>query len=972
MKLDLGLTRAFYACWLLLTWLGFAWPQAADTRSEASFTSVRYDIDVSYDAAAHDIEGQVTISAVWHGAEPLAALYLFLPPNTLSRLDPREPAAYADLRYAQGFDAASLTVHRVTGASGQELPFQLQDDRAVPVGRVPDQAILRIEPPMPYAAGERFDVTIAFTTRIPEAKNWGHYQGIVALEGFWYPMLVPHRRGQWIWGLQEFAHAHYTLRLTTSAEQQAIASTPWRETIQRDGLQTFVGSAGPLYHLGLSLSAAWRPACDPAQAPIVCVMALPRDEPHTARLVGVARDILTFYREQFDVAAPEARFTVVAHERDSSLPFSAAADGLVFLSRDLIRVPGLLRKLAEFYLARGAAQQQWGLRTAYNLDASRWIGAGLSTYFALRWLDEQYGTGRNFLTWKGALLPNFAYRDQGLMGPYRRMAVNGWDQALSTPQSKSSDLPGLRFLQEKKGALIYVMLRDQLGPEAFQAFLRRLASDGDAAIIDSGDVQGAAEAASSRDLSDFFRQWVEQQVQVDYAVGKVEIIPENDAQGGQSYVNRVEIRRLCDAVTPLTVRLRANDGAVDERRLSGAERVAHITWRHVAPLSDVQIDPRRVLPDVYRLNNTSRVAYTVRPLIDFPHLDSYLIYPYLTLENNFIDGNLPLLSFVARYLDDQAAVVSVGYKETSNRMSLEGHLWRQRFPHPKMSTSLGVKDRLGARRVTLSTSLVTSETRQRRRMPVNYFSLGYQVAFLDGQETFQGDPVPEADFPSTGRVHSLVLSYLRDVRIPIAYGAPVNVLSEPLAYGYAVNLRAEVASKLLGSSRPDFQQVRWEVSDYLRLANQTWLQLRLFGGWSNGTVPFQNKLTLAGVQAVRGYPYRLRFLGDRLLGGSVGLRFPVLRDVRWETLGRFLALRGVHLGPFVDAGWRWDSGEDPTQKALRSSVGVRLIANLGFASLFRFETAVDIAHPLDAQGRSEGEGLQVWLRFQGTERAGVH
>jgi hypothetical protein len=60
-----------------------------------------------------------------------------LPPNTLSRQDPREPAAYAELRYAQGFDAARLTVHRVNDASGQSPPFQLQDDHAVSVGRVP-------------------------------------------------------------------------------------------------------------------------------------------------------------------------------------------------------------------------------------------------------------------------------------------------------------------------------------------------------------------------------------------------------------------------------------------------------------------------------------------------------------------------------------------------------------------------------------------------------------------------------------------------------------------------------------------------------------------------------------------------------------------------------------------------------------------------------------------------------------------
>lgn len=969
---DTGFARLL--CWLLLVMLpvGLTWPGVARSQPQVAFTSVRYHIEVIHDPGTHEIEGQATISAMWNGAEPLAALYLFLPPNTLSRQDPREPAAYADLRYAQGFDAARLSVHRVTDASGQSLPFQLQDDHAAPVGRVPDQAILRIVPTAPYGVGERFTITIAFTTRIPEAKNWGHYQGIVALDGYWYPMLVPHRHGQWIWGLQEFVHAHYELRFTTSADQQVVASTPWREDNRHDGQRTLIGSAGSLYHLGLSLSPAWRPTCDTTQRPTVCLMALSRDQPEMARLVGIIQDIFAFYRRQFAATVPDTRFVVVVHERDLSLPFSAVADQLLFLSRDLVRTPALIRKLVEFHLARGVAQQQWGLRTAYNLDTSRWIGEGLSTYLALRWLDEQYGPGRNFLTWKGVWLPNFSYREQNIEGPYRRLVVRGEDQPISTPLATSPDRLGLQFLQEKKGALTYAMLRDQLGPDTFRAFLHRLATDGDAAIIATDDVQRAAEAVSGQDLSRFFQQWIHRQVQLDYAVGKVEIVPQTDAEGRLTYINRVEIRRLGEAVMPLTIRLRASDGSIDDTRISGTERVTHVTWRHAAPLSDVQIDPFKWLPDVYRLNNTSRLAYAVRPLIDFPHLDSYLLYPFVTLETNFIDGNMPRVSLIARYLDDQAAVLSVGYQETPNTVSLEGQLWRQRFPHPNMTTFLSFTDRLGARRLSVDTSLVLDESHQQHRIPANRFSLGYQIAFLDRQDTFQDDPVPADTFPSTGRLHSLLLSYQRDVRVPSAVGAPLNVLAEPLTYGYALRLQVEIASKYLGSSEPDFQQLRWEANEFLRLGNQTWLQLRVFGGWSAGTVPFQGKLTLAGVQAVRGYPYRLRFLGDRLLGGTLGLRFPLLRDVRLEVPGRLFALRSVHLSPFIDAGWRWDIGQDLTQKRLRSGVGLRLIAHLALASLFRFETAIDIAHPLDAQGRREGEGLQVWLRFQSTTRAGVH
>jgi len=166
--------------------------------------------------------------------------------------------------------------------------------------------------------------------------------------------------------------------------------------------------------------------------------------------------------------------------------------------------------------------------------------------------------------------------------------------------------------------------------------------------------------------------------------------------------------------------------------------------------------------------------------------------------------------------------------------------------------------------------------------------------------------------------------------------------------------------------------VQWEASDYLRLWNQTSLQLRTFGGWSAGTVPLQHKLSLAGIDAVRAYPYRLRFLGDRMLGGTVSLRFPVLPDVRADLPGRYLGLRSIHIGPFVDGGWVWNRGQSISDVSLRSGAGLRLIAGFGFGSLLRFEVVTDLAVPLDERGRREEPGLRAWVRLQSTAGGGVH
>jgi hypothetical protein len=949
-----------------------ACPRSGRAASQEAFEAVHYRLEVTLDPAARTLRGQVAFTAIWQGEQPLTALYFFLPPNTLRRHDPREPAAYSDLRYARGFDAAYLAVERVTDATQRPLQFHLQDDQAVPVGRVPDQALLHIVLPRPYHAGERITLSMTFTTRVPQAKNWGVYRGTVALDGLWYPMLVPYRHGTWVWGMQEFVHAHYTLRLTTPADQQVVASVPWSEHSRQQNLQTFAGSAGPLYHLGLGSSAVWHEERDLTHTTALRILMHPDDAAQAAHLLQTLRTILAFYRQQYSLVLPTPTFAVVVHERDLSWPFSAVADNLLFLSRDLLRVPSLMFKLAEYFTARGVAQQWWGLRTAYNLNTERWIGEGLATYMALRWLDHQYGPGRNFLTWQGAWLPNLSYREQAVEVPYRHLAVSHLDQPLVTPLDATADQQGLRFLYEKKGALVYAMLHDLLGAQAFEDFLHLLAAEGRGRLVRRADVRHAAEAVSGRELEWFFQQWVVQTAQLDYAVGRVQVTPQTDASGRTVYLNQVEIQRLGDAVMPLTVRLLATDGHIHDTQISGTAVHETVTWRHDAPLSDVHLDPKRQLPDVQRLNNTSHLAYTVRPFIDFPRLDRYLLYPFVTLDNNFIDGNIPRLHLIALYLDDQAVSVSVGYKETPQELSVEGQIWRNRFPHPAMSSSLSFSDRQSARTLTLATSWLIEESRQQQRIPANLLTLGYRVTFLQDLEEFNGELVPENFAPDTGRLHSVVFRYQRDTRIPPAVGAPLEVFAEPLAYGYALRLEVELASEILGSTEPDFQQVRWEASEYLRLWNQSWLQLRIFGGWSAGTIPLQRKLSLAGINTVRGYPYRLRFLGDHMLGGTLSIRLPVLRDVRVDVPGRYFGLRSIHIGPFIDGGWVWNHDESLADVRMRSSAGVRLVAGLGFVSLLRFEVVVDIAHPLDARGRDEDEGGQVWIRFQSTAGGGVH
>ena len=174
-----------------------------------------------------------------------------------------------------------------------------------------------------------------------------------------------------MWGLQEFVHAHYTLRVTAQADQHVLASVPWTSTTQQHGWQTLSGSAGPLYHLGLSLSTQGHSEEDLTHDPPLRVVVPAGDASEAHHLLQTMRRALAFYRQEVAVAPRAPVLTVVVYEGDLSLPFSTVADHMVFLARDLVRVPTLLSKLPEFVLARGLAQQWWGLHTAYNLRTER-------------------------------------------------------------------------------------------------------------------------------------------------------------------------------------------------------------------------------------------------------------------------------------------------------------------------------------------------------------------------------------------------------------------------------------------------------------------------------------------------------------------------------------------------------------------------------------------------------------------------
>ena len=166
------------------------------------------------------------------------------------------------------------------------------------------------------------------------------------------------------------------------------------------------------------------------------------------------------------------------------------------------------------------------------------------------------------------------------------------------------------------------------------------------------DFQAVAEEGSGRDLGWFFAQFVFGSRVLDYAVDEVtsreveEALGVFDGAKGQPrvtkterkdsgkppmYESRVSVRRLGDAQAPVKIRIRFEDGHLEEREWDGQYRWVRYTFLRPSKIGTVRLDPDRQYElDVNFANNSWRAEPHYKAL---PHWGGSLVF---WLQNLFI------------------------------------------------------------------------------------------------------------------------------------------------------------------------------------------------------------------------------------------------------------------------------------------------------------------------------------------------
>ena len=144
-------------------------------------------------------------------------------------------------------------------------------------------------------------------------------------------------------------------------------------------------------------------------------------------------------------------------------------------------------------LANTIAHQWWGCEVSPRTLNDAWITNGMSRYGELMYLEDQSG--------KSALDAALVDVSAGALA-YDTIP-------LSSAGRLSPFSPQFQSMTLEKGAMVFHMLRGELGDKAFLATLKGILSQYSGKSIRTDEVEKVAEAQSQQQLMAFFSQWID-------------------------------------------------------------------------------------------------------------------------------------------------------------------------------------------------------------------------------------------------------------------------------------------------------------------------------------------------------------------------------------------------------------------------------------------------------------------------------
>ena len=580
-----------------------------------------YRIEARLDTLDHSVKGKERIRYTNNSPDTLTYVWLQLDQdifaaNSINRRAPPPPLLFAGAPFEMA----------VTGPPGG---FALDSLRlnGQPASTYHWDTMLRIDLPRPLAPGDtvQISMTFGFTVPVNGAARMGR-DGRLYEVAQWYPRLavfddvngwntLPYA------GAGEFylEYGDYDVRLTipanytvastgTLANPDEVLTSEQRSRLARAMSQdepvavvtaAEVGTPGA-HARGSNGMLTWHyTAQNVRDVAWAAAGNFQWDATRWQSPEGETKLIQAFYRPNapgWNEAALMARHAIKSHSRWLTYPYPQASavegpiQGMEYPM--IVFVPADPSRHSFSWVMMHELGHEWFPMTVGN-DERRYP-----------WMDEGFNSFIDLYTvadwWQGD-----QHADSVLNGPlmsYAENAVPGREQPMITAPSEGNNVYWMAY---QKPALMLRLLREEvLGPEAFDAAFKEFVRRWKFRHPQPADFFRTMENVSGRDLDWFWRGWVYTTARLDQAVDSVKG-PMN-VMGESSYRVVVSYRR--EMLMPAEVRLSWSDGTSELRQIpiemwNYGRRHAFTVPANGRRLTSVEIDPRKVDPDVDRRNN---------------------------------------------------------------------------------------------------------------------------------------------------------------------------------------------------------------------------------------------------------------------------------------------------------------------------------------------------------------------------------
>ncbi len=358
------------------------------------------------------------------------------------------------------FRAGRLTI-RAVEMNRKPVPFQVRDGALTLLPSESGVLEIRYEGVFPPPAA----VSSSRDTSIPNVIG---PEGIF-LTSVWYP--------------QSAGLAIYRLKASLPRGYIAVSEAETIGKTESDGGVAFdFQFAHPVDGISLVASDRYQITRDRFRDIELSAYFFPEDRVLATTYLAYAKKYLQLY-EQLLLPFPFKRFAIV----ENFLPTGFAMPTYTLLGRDVVRLPFIV----ETSLGHEVLHQWFG-NQVYAGDQGNWT-EGLTTYLADHLYEEQKGEG-------------WSYRKQILLD-YRNYLRDDNDFPLKDFTARHD--AGSRSVGYGKAAMVFHMMRDMLGDEAFFGAIRTVLREKQFQRASWDDWQSAFERQSGTELGWFFSQWLE-------------------------------------------------------------------------------------------------------------------------------------------------------------------------------------------------------------------------------------------------------------------------------------------------------------------------------------------------------------------------------------------------------------------------------------------------------------------------------